>query len=47
MGQVMQKTVFNKYQGYNQVMGGAQTSMTEDELEMAIIQSSLFTETHL
>ena len=47
MGQVMQKTVFNKYQGYNQVMGGAQTSMTEDELEMAIIQSSLFTETKL
>ena len=44
MGQVMQKTVFNKYQGYNEVMG-QKINITEDELEIAIIQSALFTET--
>ena len=46
MGQVMQKTVFNKYQGYNEVMG-QKINITEDELEIAIIQSALFTETKL
>jgi len=46
MGQVMQKTVFNKYQGYNEVMG-QKINISEDELEIAIIQSALFTETNL
>jgi len=46
MGQVMQKTVFNKYQGYNEVMG-QKINITEDELEIAIIQSALFIEANL
>ncbi len=46
MGQVMQKTVFNKYQGYNEGMG-QKINISEDELEIAIIQSALFTETNL
>ena len=42
-GMVVQKTVFNKYQGYNEV-NGQKIPITDTELEQAIINSALFTE---
>ncbi|MBT4221695.1 MAG: insulinase family protein, partial [Cryomorphaceae bacterium] len=42
-GMVVQKSVFNKYQGYNEV-NGQKMPITDTELEQAIINSALFTE---
>ena len=39
----MQKSVFNKYQGYNEV-NGQRIPLTDSELENAIIDSALFSE---
>ncbi len=41
MGMTIAKTVFNKYQGYNEV-NGQRIPLTEVELEQAIINSALF-----
>ena len=43
MGMTVAKTVFNKYQGYNEV-NGQRIPLTEVELEQAIINSALFSE---
>ena len=43
MGITIAKTVFNKYQGYNEV-NGQRIPLTEVELEQAIINSALFSE---
>ena len=43
MGMTIAKTVFNKYQGYNEV-NGQRIPLTEVELEQAIINSALFSE---
>ena len=42
-GMVVQKSVFNKYQGYNEV-NGQRIPLTDSELESAIIDSALFSE---
>ena len=42
-GMVVQKSVFNKYQGYNEV-NGQRMPLTDSELEQAIINSALFSE---
>ena len=42
-GMVVQKSVFNKYQGYNEVTG-QRMPLTDSELEQAIINSALFSE---
>ena len=42
-GMVVQKSVFNKYQGYNEV-NGQRIPLTDSELENAIIDSALFSE---
>ncbi len=43
LGMTIAKTVFNKYQGYNEV-NGQRIPLTEVELEQAIINSALFSE---
>ncbi|MGA0956448.1 MAG: insulinase family protein, partial [Flavobacteriaceae bacterium] len=43
MGITIAKTVFNKYQGFNEV-NGQRIPLTEVELEQAIINSALFSE---
>ncbi len=43
MGMTIAKTVFNKYQGFNEV-NGQRVPLTEIELEQAIINSALFSE---
>ena len=43
MGMTIAKTVFNKYQGFNEV-NGQRIPLTEVELEQAIINSALFSE---
>ena len=43
MGMTIAKTVFNKFQGYNEV-NGQRIPLTEVELEQAIINSALFSE---
>tara|TARA_B100000674_G_C37970730_1_gene976841 strand:+ start:2369 stop:4477 length:2109 start_codon:yes stop_codon:yes gene_type:complete len=43
MGMTIAKTVFNKYQGYNEV-NGQRIPLTDVELEQAIINSALFSE---
>ncbi len=43
MGITIAKTVFNKFQGYNEV-NGQRIPLTEVELEQAIINSALFSE---
>ena len=43
MGMTLAKTVFNKYQGFNEV-NGQRVPLTEIELEQAIINSALFSE---
>ena len=43
MGMTVVKTVFNKFQGYNEV-NGQRIPLTEVELEQAIINSALFSE---
>ena len=43
MGMTIAKTVFNKFQGYNEV-NGQKIPLTEVELEQAIINSALFSE---
>ena len=40
---VVQRSVFNKYQGYNEV-NGQRMPLTDSELEQAIINSALFSE---
>ena len=42
-GMMVQKSVFNKYQGYNEV-NGQRMPLTDSELESAIIDSALFSE---
>ena len=42
-GMVVQKSVFNKYQGYNEV-NGQRMPITDTELEQAIINSAIFAE---
>jgi hypothetical protein len=42
-GMVVQKSVFNKYQGYNEV-NGQKRPITDAELEQAIINSALFSQ---
>ena len=42
-GMVVQKSVFNKYQGYNEV-NGQRIPLSDSELESAIIDSALFSE---
>ena len=42
-GLMVQKSVFNKYQGYNEV-NGQKIPLTDSELENAIIDSALFSE---
>ena len=42
-GMVVQRNVFNKYQGYNEV-NGQRMPLTDSELEQAIINSALFSE---
>ena len=42
-GMLVQKSVFNKYQGYNEV-NGQRIPLTDSELENAIIDSALFSE---
>ena len=42
-GMMVQKSVFNKYQGYNEV-NGQRIPLTDSELETAIIDSALFSE---
>tara|TARA_B100000768_G_scaffold181664_1_gene205660 strand:+ start:1492 stop:3633 length:2142 start_codon:yes stop_codon:yes gene_type:complete len=42
-GMVVQRSVFNKYQGYNEV-NGQRMPLTDSELEQAIIDSALFSE---
>ena len=42
-GMMVQKSVFNKYQGYNEV-NGQRIPLTDSELESAIIDSALFSE---
>ena len=42
-GMMVQKSVFNKYQGYNEV-NGQKIPLTDSELENAIIDSALFSE---
>ena len=42
-GMMVQKSVFNKYQGYNEV-NGQRMPLTDSELENAIIDSALFSE---
>ena len=42
-GMEVQKSVFNKYQGYN-VVNGQRMPLSEGELEQAIINSALFSE---
>ena len=42
-GMMVQKSVFNKYQGYNEV-NGQRIPLTDSELENAIIDSALFSE---
>ena len=42
-GMVVQKSVFNKYQGYNEV-NGQRIPLSDSELENAIIDSALFSE---
>ena len=42
-GMIVQKSVFNKYQGYNEV-NGQRIPLTDSELESAIIDSALFSE---
>ena len=42
-GMMVQKSVFNKYQGYNEV-NGQRVPLTDSELESAIIDSALFSE---
>ena len=42
-GLMVQKSVFNKYQGYNEV-NGQRIPLTDSELENAIIDSALFSE---
>jgi predicted Zn-dependent peptidase len=42
-GMVVQRSVFNKYQGYNEV-NGQRMPLTDSELEQAIINSALFSE---
>ena len=43
MGMTLVKSVFNKYQGYNEV-NGQRIPLTDEELEQAIINSALFSE---
>jgi predicted Zn-dependent peptidase len=43
MGMTIARTVFNKYQGYNEV-NGQKIPLTDIELEQAIINSALFSE---
>ena len=43
MGMTLVKSVFNKYQGYNEV-NGQRIPLTDKELEQAIINSALFSE---
>ena len=43
MGMTIVKTVFNKFQGYNE-LNGQRIPLTEVELEQAIINSALFSE---
>ena len=43
MGMTLVKSVFNKYQGYNEV-NGQRVPLTDEELEQAIINSALFSE---
>ena len=43
MGMTLVKSVFNKYQGYNEV-NGQRMPLTDSELEQAIINSALFSE---
>ena len=42
-GMVVQRSVFNKYQGYNEV-NGQRVPLADSELEQAIINSALFSE---
>ena len=42
-GMVVQRSVFNRYQGYNEV-NGQRMPLTDSELEQAIINSALFSE---
>ena len=42
-GMVVQRSVFNKYQGYNE-LNGQRMPLTDSELEQAIINSALFSE---
>ncbi len=42
-GMIVQKSVFNKYQGYNEV-NGQRIPLTDSELDNAIINSALFSE---
>ena len=42
-GMVVQKSVFNKYQGYNEV-NGQKKPITDAELEQAVINSALFSQ---
>ena len=43
MGMTLVKSVFNKYQGYNEV-NGQRIALKDEELEQAIINSALFSE---
>ena len=43
MGMTLVKSVFNKYQGYNEI-NGQRVPLTDEELEQAIINSALFSE---
>ena len=43
MGMTLVKSVFNKYQGYNEI-NGQRIPLTDEELEQAIINSALFSE---
>lgn len=43
MGMTLVKSVFNKYQGYNEV-NGQKIPLTDEELDQAIINSALFSE---
>jgi zinc protease len=43
MGMTLVKSVFNKYQGYNEV-NGQRIPLSDEELEQAIINSALFSE---
>ena len=43
MGMTLVKSVFNKYQGYNEV-NGQRIPLKDQELEQAVINSALFSE---